>query len=68
VTPWAEVRVDGVLIGTTPLDKIEFDAGTHRVRIRHPNYEPIEREVIVYPEKVEKLVVNLRLEGIRKQQ
>ena len=67
VVPWAEIRVDGELIGTTPLDKIPLSAGTHVVRIRHPDYEPMEREITIRPGGTEKLVVNLPKEGTRRQ-
>ena len=33
----AEVRVDGKVQGTTPA-KLELDAGTHRVELRHPGF------------------------------
>jgi serine/threonine-protein kinase len=66
VIPWATVSVDGKVIGETPLDKIELPAGKHAIVIRHPNYEPIEQEVTVRADETEKVVVNLRREGVRK--
>jgi len=65
VIPWGEIRVDGELIGTTPLDRIRLSAGAHTVRIRHPDYEPLEREITIRPDETEKLLVNLAKEGKR---
>jgi hypothetical protein len=45
VRPWAEVSVDGNVVGTTPLDRISLGPGVHRVRVRHHAYEPVERSV-----------------------
>jgi serine/threonine-protein kinase len=66
VTPWATVTLDGKLIGETPLESMLLPAGKHTVVIRHPNYEPIEREVTVVTDESIRLVVNLRREGVRK--
>ncbi len=66
VTPWATVTLDGKLLGETPLDKMSLPAGKHTVIVRHPNYEPIEREVAVVADETKKVVVNLRREGVRK--
>lgn len=32
--PWAEVTIDGKMVGSTPLRSHELTAGTHRVRLR----------------------------------
>ena len=66
VHPWAEVTIDGTLVGTTPLDRISLSAGTHNVRLRHPGYEPVEREVVIQPGQTERLRLNLSTEGVRK--
>jgi hypothetical protein len=65
VIPWGEIRVDGELVGTTPLDRIPLSAGSHTVRIRHPDFEPVEREITIRPDETERLVVNLSKEGKR---
>ena len=58
--------MDGKLLGETPLDKMSLPAGKHIVTVRHPNYEPIEREVTVVANETIKINVNLRREGVRK--
>jgi serine/threonine-protein kinase len=66
VRPWAEVAVDGRTIGETPLGRITLSAGTHRVRVRHPAYEAVERTVTVRAGAVERLTVDLPTEGVRR--
>ena len=66
VRPWAEVTIDGTLVGTTPLDRISLSAGTHTVRLRHPGYEVVERQVTIQPGQTERLRLNLATDGIRK--
>jgi serine/threonine-protein kinase len=66
VRPWGEVAVDGVVVGTTPLDKIAVAAGPHVVRVHHPAYEILERRVSIQPGQTERLVVDLPSEGRRK--
>lgn len=64
--PWAEVSIDGRLIGETPLDRIPLPPGPHSVRLRHPAFEPLERAVTIKPGQGVKLVVDLPEEAIRK--
>jgi hypothetical protein len=33
--PWAEVHIDGQLVGNTPLTRLELPAGVHRVTLRN---------------------------------
>jgi hypothetical protein len=35
-TPWAEVWIDGERAGETPLGNLALPAGSHQVRLRHP--------------------------------
>lgn len=47
-SPWAHVRVDGVLVETTPFARpIPLAAGKHWVQLAHPDAPPVEREVEV---------------------
>ncbi|HHD56966.1 MAG TPA: PEGA domain-containing protein [Desulfobulbaceae bacterium] len=43
----AEVLVDGHSVGTTPLEKVEINAGKHLLRARKKRYLPLERELLV---------------------
>ena len=64
VRPWAEVEVDGRLLGTTPLDRMSLPAGQHVVLLRHPSFEPFTRAVTIRPGELAKLVVDLPREGV----
>jgi serine/threonine-protein kinase len=59
VKPWAEVTIDGTVVGTTPLDKIRLAPGRHRVRLQHPAYPVVEREVVILPGQTERLLIDL---------
>ncbi len=46
--PWAEIYVDGELVDVTPVGRaIEVTPGRHVVELKHPNADPITREVEV---------------------
>jgi serine/threonine-protein kinase len=65
--PWGNVRVDGVGMGTTPLDTISLRSGVHTVVVQHPSYEPIERKVTIRAGQTERIVVDFPAQGTRKQ-
>jgi serine/threonine-protein kinase len=67
VRPWAEVSVDGNVVGTTPLDRMSLRPGVHVVRVRHPAYEPVERSVTIRSGETAKLTVDLPSESPRRQ-
>jgi serine/threonine-protein kinase len=64
VRPWAQVTVDGREMGTTPLDRIPLSAGRHAVRLLHPAYQPVEREVVVVGGETTRLVFDFSAEGV----
>ena len=64
--PWGNVRVDGVVVGTTPLDTIPLRSGAHTVVVQHPSYEPIERKVTIRAGQTERMVVDFPAQGSRK--
>jgi predicted Ser/Thr protein kinase len=66
VKPWGEVSVDGRVIGTTPIDRIALPVGAHTVRVRHPLYEPWERSVNIRSGQVERVLVDLPAQGVRR--
>jgi hypothetical protein len=66
VRPWGEVSVDGTVMGTTPLDKLPLQSGTHLVRIRHPSYEIVERRITIRQGETERVVIDFPAEGVRK--
>ena len=66
VTPWANVTIDDVPVGQTPLTKITLRAGPHVVLLTHPNYQSYARRVTIRPGETSRLVVDLSAEGVRR--
>jgi serine/threonine-protein kinase len=64
--PWARVTVDGRALGETPLDMITLTSGEHTLRLRHPNYEEVERHVTIRPGETARMTVDFPTEGVRK--
>jgi serine/threonine protein kinase len=67
VRPWADVSVDGVHRGQTPLGRLEVPPGAHQVVLTHPDYRPWVRRVTVEAGETVRLTVDLRVEGVRRQ-
>jgi serine/threonine-protein kinase len=63
VRPWAKIAIDGKVVGTTPLDKIPLAAGKHVVRLQHPAYQPVEREVVISAEQTTRLIFDFTTDG-----
>lgn len=68
VQPWADIVVDGESVGETPFRRLPLAAGTHTVRVEHPAFEPIERQVKVEAGEVTRLVLDLEADGKRRPQ
>jgi len=49
----AEVLVDGASVGTTPLDKIDVAAGSHKVTFRSPRYQSQDLDVTIDGKRAE---------------
>ncbi len=61
-TPWAQVRVDGQLVETTPFARpVPLLPGKHWVTLTHPEAPPIEREVDVVANETVTLDVTMAL-------
>jgi len=58
VRPWGEVSVDGVNVGTTPLRPVTLTAGVHQVRLAHPDYQAVQRKVMIRPGETTRLEVD----------
>jgi len=66
VRPWAEVSVDGRLLGTTPMDRVPLSAGKHSLILKHPAFEALARSVTIRSGETTRLVVDLAVEGTKK--
>jgi hypothetical protein len=59
-SPWAEVAVDGVPQGETPLANLKLPVGQHRVNLRHPTLGERTETVMIGLNGVNRLSVDLR--------
>ncbi len=59
-TPWAEVLVDGVRIGETPLAAVAVTIGRHVLTFRHPELGERRVECVVSLKRPTRLGVDLR--------
>ena len=54
--PWAEVRVDGVHLETTPFARpLPLAPGVHYVELTHPIFDTVRREIVVEAQKTIRL-------------
>ncbi len=58
-TPWAEVLVDGVSAGQTPVGNLTAKAGTHEVVFHHPKFGDRKQTVTVKPGQAARLTVDM---------
>jgi serine/threonine-protein kinase len=65
VVPWANVSLDGVRVGTTPLAPVALFAGTYTARLEHPDFKPLVRKVTIRPGQTTPLRFDLRQDAIR---
>jgi len=57
--PWAEVYIDNQKFETTPLDSpISLKTGLHQIRLIHPNFPPIEKNIEITADKQYTMDVN----------
>ncbi len=60
VTPWAEVTVDGRVLGVTPLQPIELGEGAHQVSLKNGELGIVaKRRVTVAPDREALLKLDL---------
>jgi len=59
-SPWAEVRIDGRLVGTTPILGLKLPAGRHQVTFSNPDFpETLKRTVVLTGDAPLKLIVDM---------
>jgi hypothetical protein len=47
-----------VNVGTTPLRPVTLTAGVHQVRLAHPDYQAVQRKVMIRPGETTRLEVD----------
>jgi len=58
--PWADVLVDGVPVGQTPLGTLRRPIGTHQFEFRHPQLGTRRRTVVLSLQEVTRISVDMR--------
>jgi hypothetical protein len=58
-TPWADVLVDGVSAGQTPVGNLSAKVGTHEVVFRHPKYGEKKQSVVVKPGQAARVTIDM---------
>jgi hypothetical protein len=58
--PWAEVSLDGVAVGTTPLGELTVPIGTHELVFRHPQFGERRQSVTVKAQTPTRIGIDLR--------
>jgi serine/threonine protein kinase len=48
-TPWAELSIDGRLVGNTPKANLDIPAGTHRLHLQRDGFLPFDTSITVAP-------------------
>ena len=63
--PWADVLIDGVAVGQTPLAGLKLVAGTHRITFRHPQLGERHESVVISAKGTNRVAVDLTKPGAR---
>jgi serine/threonine protein kinase len=58
--PWADVWIDGKLIGTTPIMRARIEAGEHRLELRNPSFPSLEKRLHIRKGATELVDVRLK--------
>jgi serine/threonine-protein kinase len=64
VRPWAEVVIDGTVVGQTPLRPVSLPPGRHTVQLRHPDFKPLTRKVTIESGSTFRLEIDLTWEAV----
>ena len=58
-TPWAEVALDGRVLGETPIANVTARAGSHELVFRHPQHGELKQTVVVKAGELGRVTVNM---------
>ncbi|MCB0272273.1 MAG: serine/threonine protein kinase [Bdellovibrionales bacterium] len=59
-TPWAQVIIDGNVVGPSPVLSHQLHIGSHEVILRHPDFDDIKKTITIKENQNEKLIIDLR--------
>jgi hypothetical protein len=57
--PWADVLIDGTMVGQTPLSSLSLAVGPHQVLFRHPQFGERTERIVVTAHGVNRVAVDL---------
>jgi hypothetical protein len=63
--PWADVLIDGVAVGQTPLADLKLLVGTHQITFRHPQLGERHERVVISAKGINRVAVDLTKPGAR---
>jgi PEGA domain len=58
--PWAEVLIDGKVVGETPIGNLSLPLGNHEITFRHPQFAELRQSALVRSDTVTRISVNLQ--------
>ena len=58
--PWAEVLIDGKVVGETPIGNLSLSLGNHEITFRHPQFPELRQTALVRSDTITRISVNLQ--------
>jgi hypothetical protein len=58
--PWAEVLIDGKVVGETPIGNLSLPLGNHEITFRHPKFAELRQTALVRSDTITRVSVNLQ--------
>ena len=58
--PWAEVLIDGKVVGETPIGNLSLPLGNHEIIFRHPQFAELRQTALVRSDTITRVSVNLQ--------
>ncbi len=58
--PWAEVLIDGKVVGETPIGNLSLPLGNHEIIFRHPKFAELRQTALVRSDAITRVSVNLQ--------
>jgi serine/threonine-protein kinase len=66
VRPWAQLSVDGEVVGTTPLAPLTLSPGSHDLEFVHPDFKPVRRRVTLRAGEALRIELDMTLDAVPK--
>jgi eukaryotic-like serine/threonine-protein kinase len=66
VKPWADVTIDGRVVGRNLPPKVSLSPGPHTLVLSHPDFEPFKRILTIRSGETSTLAIDLKDEAVRR--